>query len=54
MPKKCDCPYCGGACKIMDEYSEEGGTCAKCFEEHTYWDEADEVYYPLLKEEVNA
>ena len=54
MEQKCNCPFCAGACPIVDEYSEEGGTCEECFREHTYWDEDSQVYYPLQKEEVNA
>ena len=55
MPKKCNCPFCDGVCLIVDEYSEEGGTCESCFEKHTNWSEEDGVYYPLRKgEEVNV
>ena len=52
MPNKCNCPYCEGACKILDEYSEEGGTCATCFEEHTYFDKKRESFYPLERKEA--
>ena len=50
--EKCACLYCEGSCEIQDEYSEEGHPCAKCFEEHTYFDEKEESFYPLRKEEV--
>ena len=50
--EKCACLYCEGSCEIQDEYSEEGNPCAKCFEEHTYFDEKEESFYPLRKGEV--
>ena len=51
VEQKCNCPSCDGACDVVDEYSEEGGTCATCFEEHTYWDEEEKAYYPTRKGE---
>lgn len=51
--EKCACVYCEGACEIMDDYSEEGNPCETCFEEHTYFDEKEEAFYPLKKGQDN-